>query len=762
MTENKSALDDLLVDCLFNYDLHEELSRCPDGVIYRATCKRGRLRNRCVAIKKIPRTSSKHTYTPSSTTAASIHSTLCHPSIVSLISSFNAPSGYCYVLELCSAGTLSELLESRESRALVEGELRGLVRTLIDGLVYLKKELVLHRDIKPSKIMITEDGRVKLSGFDTAVRLPTAESTVTEFCGSANYVSPEILSGRAYSFGTDLWSLGCVLVTCLSGVPAFNGADAEKIYHDICSAKYALPITVSPEAEDLTRMILQKNPRDRIPLHRIPYHAFFDRTFPTVSLKLSQVDRRDALPSRHATSECETRESRPHRRYPPLLSKDPVRARPGLYAKSKSRLVLNRAPLEDITNLYPEQPTDSPSDDRLRPPSRIVSVPAHSGLPPRQAIGVGTVLDSRPQTPALIVDSETPDLFEAENSSTGCCHSMLCSSDVPPSGSGRVSLHSSPRSQLRRVLSDSYSVTVSKRAVSLTSSRPVLYSRHTEAPKPRILSQATTTTAVSHPRSPTRAASAGEKKQSRLGYAAAAGNLDRPLLSTCRLKPQTHKVARGQLVILPSRSLLVDFREGERRRGGKGREVMVISPDGRTIQIHHAPHLSTPCCLVEPTATYDLAHLPQKYVKQYNDAACLVEQLKSRIPKLVHYADEAKCTLMANGPPGDVEIVIPAEDDRKDSNRDATRLRLNRKRCTLEISRYSAKTAKGRRDLGEWTKKIVALNPSLELAEEEKLALDEMEGIALKHLHQFLRVCSVVNVLGLEDRRSASKMGDDD
>lgn len=61
-------------------------------------------------------------------------------------------------------------------------------------------------------------------------------------------------------------------------------------------------------------------------------------------------------------------------------------------------------------------------------------------------------------------------------------------------------------------------------------------------------------------------------------------------LNTHRLKPQTHKVSRGQLVVLPSRSLLVDFREGERRKGGKGREVMVISGDGGTVSRFSTVH----------------------------------------------------------------------------------------------------------------------------------------------------------------------------
>lgn len=89
--------------------------------------------------------------------ALSIHHTLHHPNIVSLFSSFNSPAGEFYVLELCSAGTLQDLLSTRQAPILTEDELRGVVKSIGDALMYLRKELVVHRDIKPSNILLTGD-----------------------------------------------------------------------------------------------------------------------------------------------------------------------------------------------------------------------------------------------------------------------------------------------------------------------------------------------------------------------------------------------------------------------------------------------------------------------------------------------------------------------------------------------------------------------------------------------------------------------------
>ncbi|KAF9267914.1 hypothetical protein L218DRAFT_955091 [Marasmius fiardii PR-910] len=181
--------------------------------------------------------------------------------------------------------------------------------------------------------------------------------------------------------------------------------------------------------------------------------------------------------------------------------------------------------------------------------------------------------------------------------------------------------------------------------------------------------------------------------------------------TTLLTAPRVHKTVNGQITILASRSVLVDFREGERRRGERGFEVFVVSPEGdevgitysfyctpiwrrrhaksapkwcktysgpsrrpvasiqgRVIQqiytrfvqvkLYDAPHLSTPCCLAEPKEEYKLAVLPRRYWKQYNDAGVLVGRIKQRTPRMVLHEGNIQSTLMANGPQGDVEILF--------------------------------------------------------------------------------------------------------
>ncbi|KAK7048305.1 hypothetical protein R3P38DRAFT_2868556 [Favolaschia claudopus] len=222
----------------------------------------------------------------------------------------------------------------------------------------------------------------------------------------------------------------------------------------------------------------------------------------------------------------------------------------------------------------------------------------------------------------------------------------------------------------------------------------------------------------------------------------------RPLpITTSLLSPEVHKTVNGQITILQSHSLLVDFREGERRRGRQGTEVFVVNPQGTEIEVYDAPHLSLPCCLAEPNRKYTIENLPSTYWKQYNDASILVERIKQRTPKLILLTPTAKCLLMANTLPGDIELLFgsPLPHDRKSGTvlpTDATRMRirLSRQTRTLEMAKHLS-GARGE----EWTKKVLTTTnefPHVSSLDWDNMEADEREGI--KDLTCFWRTCEAV------------------
>ncbi|KAF4590111.1 hypothetical protein EYR38_009409 [Pleurotus pulmonarius] len=223
--------------------------------------------------------------------------------------------------------------------------------------------------------------------------------------------------------------------------------------------------------------------------------------------------------------------------------------------------------------------------------------------------------------------------------------------------------------------------------------------------------------------------------------------ITRPLaFSTDLLAPQTHKTMHGQITILQCRSLLVDFRESRHVTHQDEWDVLIIEPDGTQINVYNMPDMSTPWKLNQPYVSYRLEDLPTAYWKQFNDAAKSVEEIKRRTPQLVLYTPVARCTLWANGPPADIEMLFrsyPPSHKLPATITDAVptmRIRFNRQGRSLEIARY-VDTDQG----GEWLKKdLIGYKHPADISGSDYRALADTERDALDQLSDFLRKCETV------------------
>ncbi|KAJ7794151.1 kinase-like domain-containing protein, partial [Mycena olivaceomarginata] len=233
---------------LEDYDVMEEIASGNTSTVYLVNCKRGRLRNRQLVLRKIPANRSEPTE------PALIHLSLSHPCIVSLFSTFSTSSADFYVLELCGgAATLSSYLENSP---LSEAHLRGVLKGLFEALVYLKKQGVVHRNIRLSNILLTTDSRIKLADFKLATHLPPSKLPADCFVNAPHFVAPEILRNSTYTCDADLWSAGCIALSCLSGQLPFEANSNGETVDDILNALYVLPQGISPEAQDLVVKLL--------------------------------------------------------------------------------------------------------------------------------------------------------------------------------------------------------------------------------------------------------------------------------------------------------------------------------------------------------------------------------------------------------------------------------------------------------------------------------------------------------------------------
>jgi len=145
------------------------------------------------------------------------------------------------------------------------------------GLEYLHSAGVLYRDLKPKNILITNQGHICLTDFGISKEgLESDDARTATFCGTPEYLAPEVLAGKGYGKGVDWWSFGTLIFEMLTGLPPFYSQDVQQMYAKIMNEPLNIPDTVSPNAADLLRKLLERDPSKRLsnPVD-IKKHAFF-------------------------------------------------------------------------------------------------------------------------------------------------------------------------------------------------------------------------------------------------------------------------------------------------------------------------------------------------------------------------------------------------------------------------------------------------------------------------------------------------------
>lgn len=202
-----------------------------------------------------------------------IHSRLKHPSILELYNFFEDNNYVYLVLEMCHNGELQRYLRT-QAQPFSEEAARRIMRQIVEGILYLHSHGILHRDLSLSNLLLTKNNDVKIADFGLATQLQGPEEKHFTMCGTPNYISPEIAMRSAHGLEADVWSLGCMLYTLLVGHAPFDTDAVKSTLNRVILAEYHLPDTLSPAACDLIQALLQKNPKNRLPLREILAHPF--------------------------------------------------------------------------------------------------------------------------------------------------------------------------------------------------------------------------------------------------------------------------------------------------------------------------------------------------------------------------------------------------------------------------------------------------------------------------------------------------------
>ncbi|RKP02758.1 hypothetical protein CXG81DRAFT_10449, partial [Caulochytrium protostelioides] len=261
-------------DRITDYDVRDLLGRGGFGVVYRAFCQHGPHSGEAVAIKMIDK---KRMHAANMTervvNEVQVHWHLHHPSILSLHEYFEDDETVYLVMELCQRG---ELFHYLGGRPISEEQIRPWLYQIIEGIEYLHDQGIIHRDLKLANLLLTASKTVKIADFGLAVKMShPAHAEQKTLCGTPNYISPEIVSRQPYGLASDLWSLGCMFFTLLTGHPPFESHEVAATLERVARVAYDVPDHVSPEAKDMLRRLLVRDPRQRLTAKQAKRHPYF-------------------------------------------------------------------------------------------------------------------------------------------------------------------------------------------------------------------------------------------------------------------------------------------------------------------------------------------------------------------------------------------------------------------------------------------------------------------------------------------------------
>jgi len=185
-----------------------------------------------------------------------------HPFIVDLLYAFQTKGKLYLILEYLSGGELFMHLE-REG-IFLEDTACFYVAEITLALEHLHRQGIIYRDLKPENILLDAQGHVKLTDFGLC-KESIDESTVTHtFCGTIEYMAPEILTRTGHGKAVDWWSLGALMYDMLTGAPPFTAENRKKTIEKILKGKLNLPPYLTPDARDLIKKLLKRQISQRL------------------------------------------------------------------------------------------------------------------------------------------------------------------------------------------------------------------------------------------------------------------------------------------------------------------------------------------------------------------------------------------------------------------------------------------------------------------------------------------------------------------
>ncbi|XP_039219309.1 serine/threonine-protein kinase MARK2 isoform X8 [Crotalus tigris] len=192
---------------------------------------------------------------------------LNHPNIVKLFEVIETDKTLYLVMEYASGGEVFDYLVAHGR--MKEKEARAKFRQIVSAVQYCHQKFIVHRDLKAENLLLDADMNIKIADFGFSNEF-TFGNKLDTFCGSPPYAAPELFQGKKYDGPeVDVWSLGVILYTLVSGSLPFDGQNLKELRERVLRGKYRIPFYMSTDCENLLKKFLILNPSKRGTLEQI-------------------------------------------------------------------------------------------------------------------------------------------------------------------------------------------------------------------------------------------------------------------------------------------------------------------------------------------------------------------------------------------------------------------------------------------------------------------------------------------------------------